>query len=352
MLLFLQSKMINLGENLERIVNENKASVSYRPEIRKEVRKEINHNFGSLNSFKSRLRHDVISTPDDPNFKNIYELYSRSLDLKTETKQKLIGGLLFNSSPEFKEGYGPMEENWMVLFHPFKDKIIGASHINMNLFNDMESRSVGTLQELHTMVAPEYGNLGLDSLIFKKNVDYLKKFLEDSKQEALMGNTYMHLFNEQKNPLMITAEEYILDAKTVGIDLCDRLLMQQMENFGELDFNYLRPGIDPVTRPSRSFILNMRTNQKYVSPSLVIGHLKRFMHFSVLNGNDPMEDSSFMEMKNELESEHMEGGIAVLRPDYRKLKDAIYSLDVDTGELNMSISHLMFDRGIELRPYK
>lgn len=65
-----------------------------------------------------------------------------------------------------------------------------------------------------------------------------------------------------------------------------------------------------------------------------------------------MEDSSFMEMKNELESEHMEGGIAVLRPDYRKLKDAIYSLDVDTGELNMSISHLMFDRGIELRPYK
>ena len=240
----------------------------------------------------------------------------------------------------------------MVLFHPFKDKIIGASHINMNLFNDMESRSVGTLQELHTMVAPEYGNLGLDSLIFKKNVDYLKKFWLDSKREASMGNTYMHLFNEQKNPLMITAEEYILDAKTVGIDLCDRLLMQQMENFGELDFNYLRPGIDPVTRPSRSFILNMRTNQKYVSPSLVIGHLKRFMHFSVLNGNDPMEDSSFMEMKNELESEHMEGGIAVLRPDYRKLKDAIYSLDVDTGELNMSISHLMFDRGIELRPYK
>lgn len=340
--------MINLGENLERIVNENKASVSHRTNMRK----EINHNFRSLNSFKSRLRHDVISTPDDPNFKNIYELYSRSLDLKTETKQKLIGGLSFNSSPEFKEEYGPMEENWMVLFYPFKDKIIGASHINMNLFNDMESRSVGTLQELHTMVAPEYGNLGLDSLIFKKNVDYLKKFWLDSKREALIGNTYMHLFNEQKNPLMITAEEYILDAKTVGIDLCDRLLMQQMGNFGELDFNYLRPGIDPVTRPSRSFILNMRTNQKYVSPSLVIGHLKRFMHFSVLNGNDPMEDSSFMEMKNELESEHMEGGIAILRPDYRKLKDAIYSLDVDTWELNMSISHLMFDRGIELRPYK
>ena len=344
--------MINLGENLERIVNENKASVSYRPEIRKEVRKEINHNFGSLNSFKSRLRHDVISTPDDPNFKNIYELYSRSLDLKTETKQKLIGGLSFNSSPEFKEGYGPMEENWMVLFHPFKDKIIGASHINMNLFNDMESRSVGTLQELHTMVAPEYGNLGLDSLIFKKNVDYLKKFWLDSKQEALMGNTYMHLFNEQKNPLMITAEEYILDAETVGIDLCDRLLMQQMENFGELDFNYLIPGIDSGTGPSRSFTLNMRTNQKYVSPSLVIGHLKRFIHFSILNGNDPMEDLSFMEMKNELELEFMEKGIAVLRPDYRKLKDVIYSLDVDTGELNMSISHLMFDRGIELRPYK
>ena len=340
--------MINLGENLESIVNENKASVSHRTNMRK----EINHNFRSLNSFKSRLRHDVISTPDDPNFKNIYELYSRSLDLKTEIKQKLIGSLSLNSNLEFKERYGPIEENWMVLFHPFKDKIIGASHINMNLFNDMESRSVGTLQELHTMVAPEYGNLGLDSLIFKKNVDYLKKFWLDSKREALMGNTYMHLFNEQKNPLMITAEEYILDAKTVGIDLCDRLLMQQMENFGELDFNYLRPGIDPVTRPSRSFILNMRTNQKYVSPSLVIGHLKRFMHFSVLNGNDPMEDSSFMEMKNELESEHMEGGIAILRPDYRKLKDAIYSLDVDTGELNMSISHLMFDRGIELRPYK
>ena len=342
MLLFLQDKMFNLGNELERIVKVYKDSVS-------DHRK----------SFKRRLRESVISTPDDPNFEKIYELHSRIFGLEMETETGLKEALAQNSDPKFESLYGPVKEQWITLFHPFRDEVIGASCVLMNLFDDIESRSVGTLHEVYSMVAPEYGNLGLDSLIFEKNFYYLKKFLEDSKRKALMGNTYMHLFNEQKNPLMITAEEYILDAKTVGIDLCDRLLMQQKGDFGELDFNYLRPGMDTITRPSRSFTMNMRTNQKlrtnqkyvYVSPSLVLGHLQRFMHFSVLNGNDPMEDSSFMEMKKELESEYMEKGIAVLRPDYQKLKDAIYSLDVNTDELNMSISHLMFDRGIELRPY-
>ena len=340
--------MINLGKNLENIVKKYKASVS---DHIKQVEKEMEWNFGGPDSFKSRLKESVISTPDDPNFEKVYELHSKIFGLESETEAGLKDALAQNSDPKFKELYGPIKEQWTVLFHPFKDEVIGASRISMNLFDDIESRSVGTLHEMYSMMAPEYMGLELDSLIFEKNVDYLKKFWLDSKQGALMGNTYMHLFNEQKNPLMITAEEYILDAETVGIDLCDRLLMQQMENFGELDFNYLIPGIDSGTGPSRSFTLNMRTNQKYVSPSLVIGHLKRFIHFSILNGNDPMEDLSFMEMKNELELEFMEKGIAVLRPDYRKLKDAIYSLDIDTDELNISIRHLMFDRGIELRPY-
>ena len=169
-----------------------------------------------------------------------------------------------------------------------------------------------------------------------------------------MGNTYMHLFNEQKNPYMITVKEYLMDAETVGIDLCDRLLLQQKGDFGELDFNYLRPGMDPVTRHSRSFTLNMRTTRKtpYVSPSLVIGHLKRFMHFSVLNGNNPMEDLSFMEMKKELESDIFgEWGIEVLKLNYQVLKDAIYNLDVDVRELNMPINQILRSRDIELRLY-
>lgn len=140
-----------------------------------------------------------------------------------------------------------------------------------------------------------------------------------------------------------------MDAENSGIDLCDRLISRQRKNFGELDFNYLKPGTHPDKEPYISFTLNMRTSQQYVPSSLVLGHLQRFMHLSVLRGNDPVEEPSFIEMKNELE---LLGSVDIVRPNYQKLKNAIYSLDVDTRELNMPISEVLRSRGIELRPYE
>lgn len=190
--------MFNLGNELERIVNESKASVSG---YRKQVMKEIEWNFGGLVTFKSRLRESVISTPDDPNFNKVYDLYSRSFGPEREEEAWLKQALAQNSEPKFEGLYGPIKEQWMTLLHPFKDEVIGASCALMNLFDDIESRSVGTLHEVYSMVAPEYMGLGFDSLIFEKNIEHLIKFWLDSKRQALMGDTYVHLFNEQKKPI-------------------------------------------------------------------------------------------------------------------------------------------------------
>ncbi|MCH8004253.1 MAG: GNAT family N-acetyltransferase [Nanoarchaeota archaeon] len=339
--------MVRLGDEIEKIANQSLASITRRKKI---ASREINNIFGDINSFKSELRESVIMTPDDPNFSKVYDLYSRvfTLEQEMEPEEGLKQVLELNTEPKFGNLYGPMKEQWLVMSHPLIDKVIGASNISMYLFDDLSSRTVGTMHETYVMVAPEYRRIGIGSLLLKRNSELLMDFWLENEQDAPFANPNMYVFNEQNDPLRMTVEEYIADTKSSGIDQCDRLIWWQRRNYGELEFNYVQPPLDENSDPCYFLTLNIRTNQDYVPSSLVLMHLQRFVHFSVLKGKDPMEGQNFMDMKRELEPfEH----IAILRPDYLKLKHAIHNLDVTPEDCNTPIFELIRRNRIELRPF-
>ena len=337
--------MANLGNELNKIKKRNAIKLQ---ETRRRAESDIKNSGGS-EMFKDQLTKGMILSPKDSRFHDVYTLYGKIFTLAAERESeegfKTVLGM--NNDPKFTKKYGPVQENWFFLQHPRTGKIVAASNFDTYAFPNKDAKTQGTLHGVYALADPAYRNLGLGSTLLGMNREYTKRFLE---RHSGNQNSQFKIFNEQNNPLEMTVQQYVQDTEKAGVDQADRLMFWQKRGYKPLNFGYVQPPLEEGGDPATYLTLNVVSpDGKPVPSSLVLEHLLRFAHFTVLKGKNPLEDLSFKEMKKELESK---GQVSVSNPDYKGLKGVIYGLDVKPKDAEKRLVELIQPQRLRELGYK
>lgn len=329
---------IQLGKELDSIIRENKDAVE---DDREQIILDALIEFKTLKSFRLSLQSHVITASDDVNLDRICELYARTHSWSEEElkymKEKYTPYSDLNSS------YGPMQGMWVFLSHPDSSIPLAASYLSMSLFVDQESNSVATMHETRVVVPEAYRRLRLEQELLRRTKVRFISFFCDSKPEVQFDHPSMYIFQEQPDPLGMTAEEYIAETIITGKDPCDTLKGLQGQNYRKLHFNNTQSQLSNEYASPTSLLI--RTSEGSVPSSLVFEHLQRY---NVVFGREDANTNN-REIEAEIKSIWR---VPALNMDYSRLKKAIGSLVLDGKEFFMPVGDLLQSRGIRTLFYR
>src|SRR3989338_1828245 len=286
-------------------------------------KRELTERYRTLNAFLDSATVHVIDTPNDPHFREFYNLYKTvfTLPSERETPRGFNEVLAINNNTELAALVGgKYREATILMRDPTTNEVIGAINFTAYPMNDDVARETGidaTSHVIYLFTHQDYRKAGVAKRLKDLTKKYVKAFtLGENPKSAILDNKQLsrdiNLLSmcEQNAPELMTAREYLDDNVNAGIDQVDRLRHWVRAGYNRMNMEYVQPPLEEGGDPCEYLTLNAEAPVNTRIPgSVIAAHLDRFFGISVLKGKKPQDEPTYQKSRRQLMTAQADVGL-------------------------------------------
>lgn len=249
--------------------------------------------------------------PNTPEFKSFMQLLAESFPIADEVppEQAFIDAARNHSSDHIRNNYTRAAYKMIGLQDPQSGKILSASSFATFVTDDatpVAKEIDGTAMIVFAVTHPDCKNMGLGTRIVALAENTAREYVAQEKSLKSIADARVTFFAEVNHPAKMTADQYISDTESAGIDQIDRQAFWKKRGYGIIQgFNYVQPSLGEGFEPCRNLSLHTKQSSDKLSANILRFHLTNWVGVTLHEGDKQTteNDPEWKSMKENLQSQ-------------------------------------------------